>query len=56
VALAAALARVMAEFKRKAEVAKTPGDMWDVEDYLRQQRRRRPRYLARQTHLLYNAL
>jgi photoprotection regulator FRP-like protein len=38
-ALEAALARVMAEFKRRAAAAATPSDMWDVEDYLRQQRR-----------------
>lgn len=29
----------MAEFKRKAEAAKTVKDMWDVEDYLRHQRK-----------------
>jgi DNA-binding MarR family transcriptional regulator len=38
-ALEAALAKVMAEFKRRADAATTPSNMWDVEDYLRQQRR-----------------
>jgi hypothetical protein len=38
-ALAVNLAKVMAEFKRRAETAKMPEDMWQVEDYLRQQRK-----------------
>jgi hypothetical protein len=29
----------MAEFKRRAAAASTPTEMWDVEDYLRHQRR-----------------
>ncbi len=39
VALEAALAKVMAEFRAKASAAATPSDMWGVEDYLREQRR-----------------
>ena len=38
-ALEAALAKVMAEFKRRADAVATPSNMWDVEDYLCQQRR-----------------
>jgi hypothetical protein len=38
-ALESALAKVMAEFKRRAEAAATPSDMWAIESYLRQQRR-----------------
>jgi hypothetical protein len=38
-ALESALAKVMAEFKRRAEAATTPSDMWEIESYLRQQRR-----------------
>ena len=38
-ALEAALAGIMAEFKRKAATAATPEDMWTVEDFLREQRR-----------------
>ena len=38
-ALESALARVMAEFKRRAGAAATPSDLWEIEDYLRQQRR-----------------
>ena len=38
-ALESALAEVMAEFKRRAEAATTPADMWEIENYLRQQRR-----------------
>jgi hypothetical protein len=38
-ALKSALANVMAEFKRRAEAATTPSDMWEIESYLRQQRR-----------------
>ncbi len=36
-ALQAALAKVMAEFKRRANAAATPTEMWEVGDYLRQQ-------------------
>jgi hypothetical protein len=38
-ALQSALAKVMAEFKSRAAAATTPSDMWEIEDYLRQQRR-----------------
>jgi hypothetical protein len=38
-ALESALAKVMAEFKRRAEAATTPSDMWEIERYLREQRR-----------------
>jgi hypothetical protein len=38
-ALESALAKVMADFKRKANAATTPSEMWEIEDYLRQQRR-----------------
>jgi|SRR5581483_10526836 len=38
-ALDSALGKVMAEFKRRAAAASTPSEMWDVEDYLRAQRR-----------------
>ena len=38
-ALESALAKVMAEFKRRAGAAATPSDLWEIEDYLRQQRR-----------------
>jgi hypothetical protein len=38
-ALETALGKIMAEFKRRAAVATTPSDMWEVEDYLRHQRR-----------------
>ena len=38
-ALEQALAKVMAEFKRKADAATTPSEMWEIEDYLRQQRK-----------------
>jgi hypothetical protein len=38
-ALDTALAGVMAEFKRRAAAAATPGEMWDMEDYLRRQRK-----------------
>jgi DNA-binding MarR family transcriptional regulator len=37
-ALESALAKVMAEFKRKANAASTPSEMWEIENYLRQQR------------------
>jgi hypothetical protein len=39
-ALELALAKIMAEFKLKAEVATTPSDLWEIEDYLAEQRRR----------------
>jgi|SRR5882757_203034 hypothetical protein len=39
VALESALAKAMAEFKRRAEAATTPSEMWEIESYLRQQRR-----------------
>ncbi|UCI07083.1 hypothetical protein [Mesorhizobium sp. B1-1-8] len=38
-ALEAALGKTMTEFKKKAGDVATPSDMWDIEDYLRQQRR-----------------
>jgi Photoprotection regulator fluorescence recovery protein len=38
-ALDSALGKVMAEFKKRAAAATTPSDMWEIEDYLRQQRR-----------------
>ena len=38
-ALESALGKVMAEFKRRAEAATTPSEMWETESYLRQQRR-----------------
>lgn len=38
-ALESALGKVMAEFKRRAAAATSPSEMWDVEDYLRAQRR-----------------
>jgi hypothetical protein len=38
-ALESALAKVMAEFKIKANSATTPSAMWEIEDYLRRQRR-----------------
>jgi|SRR5579864_7066749 len=37
-ALACALAKLLAEFKAKAAAASAPSDMWDIEDYLREQR------------------
>src|SRR6516162_4183253 len=39
IALEAALAKTMAEFKRRASAATTASEMWGVEDYLREQRR-----------------
>ncbi len=39
IAVAAALAGIMAEFKRRAEAATEPSDMWDIETYLRDERR-----------------
>ena len=38
-ALKSALAKVMAEFKRLANAASTPSEMWAIEHFLRQQRR-----------------
>ncbi len=38
-AVEAALARILVEFKRQAEAAKEPADMWAVETYLRDARR-----------------
>ena len=38
-ALESALTKVMAEFKVKASAATTPSEMWEIEDYLRRQRR-----------------
>jgi hypothetical protein len=38
-ALESALAKVVAEFKRRADAVTAASDMWTVEDYLRQQRR-----------------
>ncbi|MGO4129533.1 hypothetical protein AB4Z01_34415 [Inquilinus sp. YAF38] len=38
-ALDVALARILAEFKAKAAQATTPSEMWDVEEYLRRQRK-----------------
>ena len=38
-ALEQALATVLADFKSKAGAATTAADMWNIEDYLRQQRR-----------------
>ena len=38
-ALEKALAKVMAEFKSRAEAAATPSDMWEIESFLRQRRR-----------------
>ena len=38
-ALESALAGIMAEFKKRASAATTPSEMWDIEDYLRQQRK-----------------
>lgn len=38
-ALDVALARILAEFKAKAAQAATPSEMWDIEEYLRRQRK-----------------
>ena len=38
-ALELALGKVLVEFKRRAAATTTPSEMWDVEDYLRAQRR-----------------
>ncbi len=38
-AIAVALARIMTEFKRRAELAREPSDMWAIESYLRDERR-----------------
>ena len=37
-ALDFALAKIMADFRRKAEAVTTPSEMWEIEGYLRQQR------------------
>ena len=34
-----ALAKILTEFKARASAATKPSDMWDIEDYLREQRR-----------------
>ena len=34
------LAKVIAEFKTRASAATTPSDLWEIEDYLGQQRRK----------------
>jgi hypothetical protein len=38
-ALDAALARILTEFKAKAAQVATPSEMWDLEEYLRRQRK-----------------
>ena len=38
-ALSSRLAKLLVEFKSKAAAAVTPSDMWDVEEFLRRQRR-----------------
>lgn len=38
-ALESALAKIITEFKSKAEAVRTPSGMWEIEDYLRQKRR-----------------
>ncbi|WP_292194596.1 hypothetical protein [Mesorhizobium sp.] len=38
-ALERALASIMAEFKRRANAATTASEMWEVEGYLKEQRR-----------------
>lgn len=38
-ALRLSLEKVMAEFKAKSAAASTPGEMWNIERYLRRQRR-----------------
>jgi hypothetical protein len=38
-ALQAALGKIVAEFKRRAAAATTASDLWEIEDYLRAQRR-----------------
>ena len=38
-ALESALTKIMAEFKRKAHAVTEPSEMWEIEDYLGQQRR-----------------
>ncbi|ESZ73471.1 fluorescence recovery protein (RFP) [Mesorhizobium sp. L103C119B0] len=39
-ALKVALDKTLAELKSRAHVAATPSEIWDVEDFLRQQRRK----------------
>jgi len=38
-ALQSALSKIMTEFKRRAAAATTPSDVWQIEEYLREQRR-----------------
>jgi hypothetical protein len=38
-ALESALAKTMAEFKKKAAAVAAPSEMWDIEDFLHRQRR-----------------
>jgi hypothetical protein len=38
-ALAAALAKVMGEFKKMADAVTEPAEMWEIEGYIRRQRR-----------------
>jgi hypothetical protein len=38
-ALESALADIIAEFKKRASAATAPSEMWEIEDYLRQQRK-----------------
>ena len=38
-ALEIALSKVMTEFKTRANAVATPADMWELEDYLHEQRR-----------------
>jgi hypothetical protein len=38
-ALDAALAKILAEFKARAAQVATPSEMWDLEEYLRRQRK-----------------
>ena len=38
-ALTVALARIVAKFKARAAQVATPSEMWDLEDYLRRQRK-----------------
>ena len=38
-ALELALAKIMAELKRRADAVTVPSEMWEIEDYLHQQRR-----------------
>jgi hypothetical protein len=51
-ALETALASILAEFKSRASAATTFSEMWDVEDYLKEQRR----YLDRMFDYRYSQL